>query len=102
MKILYVLSFLIFLPLSSQPQDITATLQGSGSSYGFSVNDNTSTTLFRVRGDGNVGIGTTSPNLKLVVNGQGAFLDRLWIETTNDRPIQILEKIYYRYSVIHY
>lgn len=173
MKTLYIFLFSIFLLTTTVGQDITATLQGTGSSYGFSVNNNTPTTLFRVRGDGNVGIGTTSPyrplsvfgtpsneggsidgvyhaygtignvmlgngantgypiispisseyplifatfvsgtpyerlritndgnvgigtttpNLKLVVNGQGAFLDRLWIETTNDRPIQILEK----------
>ena len=61
MKTIYYFPFFIFLLTTSQAQDITATLQGTGSSYGFSVNDNTPTTLFRVRGDGRVGIGITAP-----------------------------------------
>ncbi len=43
-------------------QQITATLAGATISDGFLVEDNGNQPLLRVRGDGNVGIGTTSPN----------------------------------------
>jgi len=61
MKTLYTFLVFIFLLTTAQPQEITATLAGSSTSDGFSVKEG-SNTLFRVRGDGNVGIGTTSPD----------------------------------------
>ena len=41
--------------------DVDVNLSAADSTCGFSVFDNNNITLFRVRGDGNVGIGTTSP-----------------------------------------
>jgi len=64
MKHLFPFIVLIFLITSTltQAQEIEATLGGSTSSQGFSVIDvNEGLILFRVGGDGNVGIGTTSP-----------------------------------------
>jgi hypothetical protein len=62
------------------PQEIEATLGGSTSNYGFSIKNINNTTLFRVLGDGKVGICTTNPSKNLDVNGtigwgtSGAFL----------------------------
>jgi hypothetical protein len=47
--------------------------QGTGSNGGFAFynhdNSGTDTLLFRIKGDGNIGIGTRSPDAKLAVNG---------------------------------
>jgi len=63
-------SFIVFIffvtTLQTRAQEITATLAGSASTDGFSVKEG-SNTLFRVRGDGNVGIGTTAPFYSLSV-----------------------------------
>jgi len=55
-------------PLGSEgTSEIDATLSGNSSNEGFTVKNLGGTTLFRVRGDGNVGIGTTSPGATLHV-----------------------------------
>ncbi len=68
-SILIIILLFVF-PIINYAQEIEATLGGSTSSEGFSVIDiSEGTTLFRVRGDGNVGIGTTSPSATLQVDG---------------------------------
>ena len=69
MKTLYTFLVFIFILATVQAQEIEATLGGSTSSHGFSVKDDGANTLFRVRGDGNIGIGTTAPQNKLDVEG---------------------------------
>ncbi len=51
--------------------DIDVKLSGTGTANGFSVFDNATTpvNLFRVRSDGKIGIGTSTPNFKLDVRG---------------------------------
>ena len=69
MKVLLSFLVLIFFFTNAQAQEIEATLGGNTSTDGFSVKDNGGNTLFRVEGDGNVGIGTTSPTAKLEISG---------------------------------
>jgi len=67
---LLIILFFIATPLNSIfSQEIEAKLSGTTSDQGFSVKDNTNKTLFRVLGQGNVGIGTSNPLKKLDVNG---------------------------------
>ena len=62
--------FFIFIPIAiAYPQEIEATLSGSTSNQGFSIKDNNNTTLFRVLGDGKVGIGVSNPSSNLEVKG---------------------------------
>jgi len=49
--------------------DIEAVLDSTDSGSGFVVQDSAATELFRIRGDGNVGIGTDSPAEALEVTG---------------------------------
>ena len=67
----YLISILlIILPLNYvYSQEIVAKLSGNTSGEGFSVKDNLNNTLFRITGEGNVGIGTTNPFRKMQVNG---------------------------------
>ena len=67
----YMISLLlIILPLNYVfPQEIEAKLSGNTSGEGFSVKDNLNNTLFRITGEGNVGIGTINPLRKMQVNG---------------------------------
>jgi hypothetical protein len=51
-------------------QDIESTLSGSSSSQGFSVMNSNLSTLFTVRGDGKVGVGISTPDALLHINGQ--------------------------------
>jgi len=75
MKTLYMFLIFIFLFTTAQAQEIEATLSGSTASQAFSVKDDVGNTLFRVRGDGKVGIGTSSPQGALdVVSTTGAFI----------------------------
>jgi hypothetical protein len=60
-------SFFIFIN-QNVAQEITATLSGHATDDGFSVKDDLGNTLLRVRGDANIGIGTTSPNNPFQVN----------------------------------
>jgi hypothetical protein len=49
--------------------DSEVTLDTTDSSSGFAVKDSVGTTVFRAGGDGNVGIGMTSPSEKLEIGG---------------------------------
>lgn len=60
---------LLILTCSITPQEIEAKLGGITSNYGFSIKDINSKTLFRVSGDGKVGIGLGDPSRELEVNG---------------------------------
>jgi hypothetical protein len=65
-----IIILLIITPLSYLlPQEIEAKLSGNTVSQGFSVKNNLDSTLFRVTGLGNVGIGIMNPYRKLEVNG---------------------------------
>ncbi len=63
MKTLFTFLVFIFFFTTAQAQDIDATLGGNTSNEEFSVKDNGGTILFRVGGDGNVGIGTSTPGI---------------------------------------
>jgi len=65
----FLITIFLFLSIHIQPQEIEAKLSGNTSSEGFSVNKNSGTTVFRVRGDGSVGIGTTTPSSQLEIAG---------------------------------
>ena len=72
MKICYHLVTLLFLLIPYNylhAQEIEAKLSGNTSNQGFSVKNNLDSTLFRVTGNGNVGIGMINPLKKLEVNG---------------------------------
>lgn len=72
MKISYYLTtlLLIIIPFNFlYSQEIEAKLSGNTINQGFSVKNNLDSTLFRVTGQGNVGIGTTNPLQKLNVIG---------------------------------
>jgi uncharacterized coiled-coil protein SlyX len=49
-------------------QDIQSKLSGTTATQGFTVKDGAGTPLFTIRGDGKVGIGTTTPTDRLNVN----------------------------------
>jgi len=68
MKTLFTFLVFIFLLTTAQAQDIVETLSGNTSGQAIIFKSSTGTTLFKVRGDGNVGIGTTNPTRKLVVS----------------------------------
>ena len=68
MKTLFTFLVLTFFLTTAQAQDIDATLGGNTSSEGFSVKDNGGNNLFRVGGDGRVGIATTTPTANLHLN----------------------------------
>jgi trimeric autotransporter adhesin len=55
-------------------QDIEAKLSGSTTTQGFTVKDNSATSLFTVRGDGRVGVGAALPSAQLHVAGTGGLL----------------------------
>ena len=71
--ILFTFSFSLF------AQQITATLSGNTSTQAFSILNNSSLNLFSVRGNGNVGIGTTTPTYKFQVNGGDASINGIVI-----------------------
>jgi len=70
MKALGLFSLAIIFVFAEQikSQEIEATLAGSASTDGFSVKES-SDTLFRVTGEGNVGIGIATPSANLQVEG---------------------------------
>jgi len=86
MKTLYTFLLFIFLLTTAQAQEteatvgsegaseITFTLSGNTTSDGMSVKEGANT-LFRVRGDGNVGIGTATPTSLLDLVGGNLDLD---------------------------
>ncbi|NOX17661.1 MAG: tail fiber domain-containing protein, partial [Chlorobi bacterium] len=70
MKIfVFVLATFFFAIISTQAQDITATLGGDTSTDYFEVENSSGTLLFRLNGTGNLGLGLTNPAYKLSVNG---------------------------------
>jgi hypothetical protein len=71
--ILFTFSFSLY------AQQITATLSGNTSTQAFSVLNNSSLNLFSVRGNGNVGIGTTNPQAKFELVGSDALINGLTI-----------------------
>jgi len=62
MKTIYIcFSILLSTSFLIHAQEVEVTLSGNTTAQGFSVLDNSSNTLFRVRGDGSVGVGTATP-----------------------------------------
>jgi len=68
---------------SPDTPDIVAKLGTADSFSWFDVDDSTNTTLMRVRGDGNVGIGTPGPNAKLSLGGGTGLKQLLYDEAFN-------------------
>ena len=65
-----IIILLIITPLNYLlPQEIEAKLNGNTTNQGFSIKNNLDSTLFRVTGLGNVGIGVMNPYWRLEVNG---------------------------------
>ncbi len=58
----------------SSAQDIEAKLPGSTGTQGFTVKDNSGTSLFTVRGDGKVGINRVAPTADLHIDGVNGLL----------------------------
>lgn len=73
MKTLFAFLVLTFFLANAHAQDIDATLGGNTSSEGFSVKDNGGNTLFRVTGEGKVGVGTISPGAGLELNNATGY-----------------------------
>jgi Chaperone of endosialidase len=76
MKVFYISTLLLFTLSISYSQDITATLSGNTSVEGFSVVNAQGDTVFRVTGEGNVGIGNSNPlgildTRKIISTGSG-------------------------------
>lgn len=65
-------------------QDIESTLGGSTSSQGFTIKDGTGSTLFRLRGDGSLGIGTTSPLAKFNLSDITGSMTGLRVDCNSD------------------
>ncbi|OGU80311.1 MAG: hypothetical protein A2W11_01345 [Ignavibacteria bacterium RBG_16_35_7] len=82
MKTLFTFLVLTFFLTTAQAQDIDATLGGNTSTEGFSVKDNGGNNLFRVTGDGRVGVGTTSPGAGLELNNAGGYGSALSLNNT--------------------
>ena len=82
MKTLFIFLVLTFFLTTAQAQDIDATLGGNTSTEGFSVKDNGGNNLFRVGGDGYVGVGTTSPGAGLELNFAAGYGSALSLNNT--------------------
>ena len=82
MKTLFTFLVLTFFLTTAQAQDIDATLGGNTSAEGFSVKDNGGNNLFRVTGDGRVGVGTTSPGAGLELNNAGGYGSAISLNNT--------------------
>jgi Chaperone of endosialidase len=75
-KLIFAILFLCTITINLKAQDVTVTLSDTTQAQGFSVLNSESNTLFRVNGNGNVGIGTMNPTGLLEVsssslNGRG-------------------------------
>ncbi|MCJ7801072.1 MAG: hypothetical protein MUP82_01790, partial [Candidatus Marinimicrobia bacterium] len=75
MKNTIVTIFLLMIYLPLQAQDITNKLGGNTAAVKYDVTDSGNNVLFRVQGDGNVGIGTGTPDEKLHVVGNIKIVD---------------------------
>lgn len=82
MKTLFTFLVLTFFLTTAQAQDIDATLGGNTSAEGFSVKDNGGNNLFRVTGDGRVGVGTTSPGAGLELKNAGGYGSAISLNNT--------------------
>lgn len=92
MKIVFPLLILCFITYNIQAQEIEAKLGGATINQGFSVKDNLNNSLFRVRGDGNVGIGLTSPIARMHILSANTGL---FVQTnhTTDYAYGILSRV---------
>jgi len=68
-KIIKILTILCLSAIVLQAQDITNKLGGTTANETYDVTDPADEVLFRVQGDGNVGIGTMTPDANLDING---------------------------------
>lgn len=82
MKILFTFLVLTFFLTTAQAQDIDATLGGNTSTEGFSVKDDGGNTLFRVGGNGYVGVGTTNPQAGLELKNAAGYGSALSLNNT--------------------
>jgi len=82
MKTLFTFLVLTFFLTTAQAQDIDATLGGNTSNEGFSVKDNGGNNLFRVGGDGRVGVGTISPGAGLELNNAAGYGSAISLNNT--------------------
>jgi len=82
MKTLFTCLVLAFFLTNAHAQDIDATLGGNTSTEGFSVKDNGGNNLFRVTGEGKVGVGTTNPGAGLELNNAAGYSSALGLNNT--------------------
>ena len=82
MKTLFTFLVLTFFLTTAQAQDIDATLGGNTPNEGFSVKDNGGNNLFRVTGEGRVGVGTISPGAGLELNNAVGYGSALSLNNT--------------------
>src|SRR3990170_1563209 len=97
MKIYFNLLILFFtaIPLSSAfSQEIEAKLSGATSEQGFSVKDNANNTLFRVLGQGNVGIGTNNTNGYKLAIGGNVVAEEIVVKLKNNWPDYVFNENY--------
>ena len=76
--VVLVLCIISFLSVNALAADIEAKTETSDDQSGFSILNSSSTGLLRVRSDGNVGIGTTSPSVQLDARYPFSKTDVTW------------------------
>jgi hypothetical protein len=92
MRFLYLALFILLSSIYILPQEIEAKLGGIGLNDGFSVKDPSGNTLFRVRGDGNAGIGTINPQSKLHISSVSSGL-LVNTEHSNEYGYNIISRV---------
>jgi len=88
MKMIKIITILCLSAFVLQAQDITNKLGGISAGDTYDVTDSADKVLFRVKGDGNVGIGTTNPDATLDVHGTVKLFGSY--ETKTNGPHQAL------------